>query len=42
MSDSPANRGELDRSRINVNQDHELRYWMDALDGMSCVPRYAR
>jgi hypothetical protein len=26
------NRGEPDRSRINVNQDHELRYWMASLD----------
>ena len=27
MSDNPANRGSPDRDRINVNQDHELRYW---------------
>lgn len=32
MSDSNQNRGEPDRSRINVNQDHELRYWTQALD----------
>jgi hypothetical protein len=32
MSDSTTNRGEPDRSRINVNQEHELRYWMASLD----------
>lgn len=32
MSDSTTNRGEPERSRVNVNQNHELRYWMDALD----------
>ncbi|MFC3816618.1 DUF3606 domain-containing protein [Lysobacter sp. GCM10012299] len=32
MTDSAANRGEPDRSRINVNQAHELRYWTAALD----------
>ena len=32
MSDSTTHRGEPDRSRINVNQDHELRYWMASLD----------
>ncbi|MDQ8051053.1 DUF3606 domain-containing protein [Luteibacter sp.] len=32
MSDNTSNRGEPDRSRINLNQDHELRYWMGALD----------
>ena len=32
MSDDPNTRGEPDRSRINVNQEHELRYWTQALD----------
>jgi len=32
MTDSSRNRGEPDRSRINVNQEHELRYWTKALD----------
>jgi hypothetical protein len=27
MADDPNNRGPQDRSRINLNQDHELRYW---------------
>jgi hypothetical protein len=32
MTDSSQNRGEPDRSRINVNQEHEVRYWTKALD----------
>lgn len=32
MSDNTTNRSEPDRPRINLNQDHELRYWMGALD----------
>jgi hypothetical protein len=31
MSDDPKNRGPQDRSRIDVNQDHELRYWTKEL-----------
>ncbi|HEY0820463.1 MAG TPA: DUF3606 domain-containing protein [Rhizobacter sp.] len=27
MSDNTEQRGGQDRQRINVNQDHELRYW---------------
>lgn len=27
MADSTANRGSPDRDRINMNQDHEVRYW---------------
>lgn len=27
MSDNPMNRGEPDRSRISLSQDHEVRYW---------------
>lgn len=30
-SDDTTSRGEPDRSRINVNQDHELRYWTKEL-----------
>jgi hypothetical protein len=31
MADNPAVRGEPDRSRINVNQEHEVRYWSEKL-----------
>lgn len=31
MSDDTAQRGAADRSRINVNQEHELRYWTQTL-----------
>ena len=31
MSDDPKNRGAQDRSRIDVSQDHELRYWTKEL-----------
>ncbi|MEN4919737.1 DUF3606 domain-containing protein [Achromobacter spanius] len=31
MSDDLKNRGPQDRARINVNEDHELRYWTKAL-----------
>ena len=27
MSDSTQDRGPQDRSRVNVNQPHEVRYW---------------
>ncbi|AMJ65928.1 DUF3606 domain-containing protein [Hymenobacter sp. PAMC 26628] len=27
MSDDRTNRGPADRSRINVNEDYEVRYW---------------
>ena len=29
MSDDLSNRGAQDRSRINVNEDHEVRYWTE-------------
>ncbi len=32
MADDLALRGAADRTRIDVNEDHELRYWMQALD----------
>lgn len=31
MSDDLTNRGPQDRARINVNEDHELRYWSKEL-----------
>lgn len=31
MSDDSQKSGEPDRSRINVNQEHELRYWTQKL-----------
>ncbi|WP_313696931.1 DUF3606 domain-containing protein [Achromobacter sp.] len=31
MSDDLSKRGPEDRSRINVNEPHELRYWTQAL-----------
>ncbi len=32
MSDDLSNRGEPDRSRININEPHEVRYWTGRLD----------
>lgn len=29
MADNPSARGQQDRSRINVNQEHEVRYWSE-------------
>jgi hypothetical protein len=31
MSDDLTNRGPADRLRINVHEEHELRYWAQAL-----------
>ena len=31
MSDDTKKRGEPDRSRISIEQDHELRYWTQTL-----------
>lgn len=31
MSDDLKNRGPQDRARINVNEEHELRYWTKEL-----------
>lgn len=31
MSDDTQARGPQDRGRININQDHEMRYWTKAL-----------
>jgi hypothetical protein len=35
MPDNPNIRGQQDRLRINVHQEHELRYWCKAL---GCTP----
>ena len=32
MPDDPTNRSAQDRARINVNEDHEVRYWTQALE----------
>ena len=31
MTDDLSNRGPQDRSRVNVNEPHELRYWTKEL-----------
>jgi hypothetical protein len=31
MADDKSNRGEPDRSSININEDYEVRYWTQAL-----------
>lgn len=31
MSDDKTNRGPQDRSRINLSEDYEVRYWTEAL-----------
>lgn len=31
MPDDPSLRGEGDRERINIHQEHELRYWSEKL-----------
>ena len=31
MADDLNNRGAQDRARINLNEEHEVRYWTDAL-----------
>ena len=31
MADDFANRGQQERSRINVHEEHEVRYWTEAL-----------
>lgn len=31
MADDLTNRGEPDRSRINMSEKHEVRYWTEAL-----------
>lgn len=31
MADDPNKRGPQDRTRINVNEPHEVRYWTQAL-----------
>jgi hypothetical protein len=29
MTDDPSKRGPQDRTRINTNEDHEIRYWTE-------------
>ena len=29
MSDDPNKKGQQDRDRINVNEEHEVRYWTE-------------
>jgi hypothetical protein len=29
MADNPGNRGAQDRARINMQQEHEVRYWTE-------------
>ena len=29
MADDPKNRGPQDRSRVNISEDYELRYWSE-------------
>ena len=31
MPDDKTNRGAQDRARVNVNEEHEIRYWTEAL-----------
>jgi hypothetical protein len=31
MADDTSNRGQQDRSRINITQEHEVRYWTETL-----------
>lgn len=31
MADDLTNRGAQDRSRISMNEEHEVRYWTEAL-----------
>jgi len=31
MADDPARRGPKDRFRINIHEEHEVRYWTEAL-----------
>ena len=40
MADDKTNRGPQDRSRINMHEDYEVRYWTEAL-GVS-PPRLTR
>lgn len=41
MSDDLSNVGGADRARINVNEQHELRYWTEALGVDETVLREA-
>jgi len=41
MSDDPDKHAQ-DRQRINIDQDHEVRYWMEALGVTKEAPGAAR
>ena len=41
MADDQSNRGPADALRINVNEEHELRYWTNALNVSEAVLRAA-
>lgn len=41
MSDDLSNRGAQDRSRIDVNEAHEIRYWCERFDVSEEVLRKA-
>jgi predicted RNA-binding protein YlqC (UPF0109 family) len=32
MADDPINRGQPDRSKINMSEDYEVRYWIKHLN----------
>jgi hypothetical protein len=35
MSDDPNQRGPADRARINLNEEHEVRYWSEKFGASS-------
>jgi hypothetical protein len=39
MADDLKNRGPQDRARINVNEEHEVRYWTEKF---GCTPEQLR
>ncbi len=39
MSDDPSQRGPQDRTRINLHEDYEVRYWTQML---GCTPEELR
>ena len=41
MADDLSNRGPQDRSRVNVNETHELRYWTKELGATEAQLRAA-
>lgn len=41
MADGRTKRGSADATRININEEHELRYWVKALNVPEAVLREA-